>query len=117
MADSHEKILLTVDAIVNSGRCITDDYNDWVRLGFALQSELGEAGREPFRRLSAMSAKYPGDEECNKKYDSFMRSSRMGVTIATFFHMAKEMAGISCDASATVPSPPFTKKRVILLTH
>ncbi len=111
MADSHEKILLTVDAIVNSGRCITDDYNDWVRLGFALQSELGEAGREPFRRLSAMSAKYPGDEECNKKYDSFMRSSRMGVTIGTFFHMAKEMADISCDTSATVPSPPFHEKK------
>ncbi len=111
LADNHKRVLLIVDAVVASGHCITDDYDDWLRVGFALQSELGEMGREPFRRLSAMSAKYPGDEECNKKYDSFMRSSRMGVTIGTLFHMAKEMAGISCDICDIVTSPPSHEKK------
>lgn len=111
LADSHEKVMATVDAIVKSGHCITDSYDDWLRVGFALQSELGEAGREPFRRLSAMSAKYPGDEECNKKYDSLMRSSRMGVTIGTLFHMAKEMAGISYDSFDILTTPPSHEKK------
>ncbi len=97
MGDDHARVLRTVEAVLASGVSLCDDYCDWLRMGFALASELGEQGRTPFMQLSAMSANYCGDRECNRKYDSIMRSSRQGVTIGTFFHMASEMAGISCS--------------------
>lgn len=76
----------------SSGICLTDDYADWVEIGFALANELGESGRSFFHELSRMSSKYVA-AECDKKYDNCLRTGNGSVTIATFFQRAKD-AGV-----------------------
>ena len=112
-----------VNAIVSNGRCITDDYNDWLKVGFALAGHLGEGGRQYFHQLSSMSGKY-NQTECDKKYNNCLRSSGSGVNIETLYWMAGN-AGINlsefarehkndefCATCAIVPSAKNIEKDV-----
>ena len=87
-----------VKAIVSNGVCITDDYNDWLKVGFALAGALGEGGRQYFHQLSSMSSKY-NQTECDKKYNNCLRSSGNGVNIETLYWMAGN-AGINLSELA-----------------
>ena len=80
---------------------ITLGYQNWVRLGFALADGLGEAGRDIFHQLSQMNSEY-NYAECKKQFTNCMRSLCSGITLNTFFMMAKE-AGVSVT-SANPPS-------------
>lgn len=70
---------------------ITDDYDVWLKIGFAFANEFGEGGRELFHVVSQNSSKYKY-EEADSKYTSCLNSSTSGpsITIGTFFHIAKE---------------------------
>lgn len=93
-----EEIQCVVNRLVNGNIDITDDYNDWLRIGFALANELGENGRSVFHDVSRMSSKY-NPTDCDKQYDACLRSNKQGVTISTFFHMAKQ-AGVDISEVA-----------------
>lgn len=67
---------------------VVDEYGDWYRVGMGLATTLGEAGRELFHRLSALSPKYK-PAECDKKYNNLLQSSRGNITLGTLIHMAK----------------------------
>jgi len=71
---------------------LTANYDDWVKIGFALAHELGEMGRSYFHRISAL---YPGYSlaKADKKYDNCVKNQHPGVKINTFFYLAKQ-AGI-----------------------
>ena len=98
--DARGDIEEVTQRIENAGIDITADYGDWVKLGFALSEELGEHGRPIYHRLSRF---YPGYkyEECDKQYDHCLRSKGSGVTIRSFFQLAKEHG-----VSVSVPSIP-----------
>lgn len=66
---------------------LTNDYADWLKLGFAL-SELGECGREYFRIVSNQCGKYK-QGQCDRKYDDCLRSRRT-CGIGYFFNRCKE---------------------------
>ena len=68
---------------------ITADYNNWIQIGFALAHELGEMGRIYFHRISRIYAKYSAIQT-DKQYDSCMKTKTAGVTIKTFFYLAKQ---------------------------
>ncbi|WP_353884844.1 PriCT-2 domain-containing protein, partial [uncultured Prevotella sp.] len=70
---------------------MTQGYDNWLRLAFALSDGLGEAGRQIFDRLSQMNADYD-TRECNRLYDNCMKGNKGGITIATFFQMARDLA-------------------------
>ena len=66
---------------------LTNDYADWLRLGFAL-AELGEAGRGYFHTVSSQNQKYDR-EKCDRKFSECLRTaSRCG--IGYFFNRCKE---------------------------
>lgn len=66
---------------------LTNDYANWLRLGFAL-AELGEAGRGYFHTVSSQSQKYDR-EKCDRKFSECLRTaSRCG--IGYFFNRCKE---------------------------
>lgn len=66
---------------------LTNDYADWLRLGFAL-AELGEAGRDYFHTVSGQNQKYDR-EKCDRKFSECLRTaSRCG--IGYFFNRCKE---------------------------
>ncbi|MDP6923560.1 MAG: BT4734/BF3469 family protein [Candidatus Scalindua sp.] len=68
-----------------------DSYNEWLRVGFAIASELQEKGRKYFHRISSVSNKYD-PVACDKQYDQCIREyrSEKRITIATFFNYAKK---------------------------
>lgn len=101
--DDIETITQRIEA---SGIDLTNGYQNWVELGFALSSELGEAGRDYFHRLSRF---YPGynQQEADKQYDSCLKSHGTGITIKTFFQKAKD-AGI--DLRTRAPKSPISPK-------
>ena len=45
---------------------ITSGYTEWLKVGFAIASEFGEAGRRYFHDISALYTVYD-ETECDKK--------------------------------------------------
>jgi hypothetical protein len=84
--DSIEKVVSQIEA---QSLDITDGYENWLNLGFALSDELGESGREYFHRLSKFHPEYSYDA-CNKQYDNCLKSNNFGVTIRSLFYLAKQ---------------------------
>jgi hypothetical protein len=78
-----------ISQIENTQTDLTSNYDNWLKIGFAFAGQFGEAGREYFNRVSRFNVKYDSDN-CNKQYDSCIKSSGEGVTIKTFFHIVKE---------------------------
>lgn len=71
---------------------ITTSYADWRNLGFAFAHEFGESGRKFYHRVSRFYNGYTR-AETDKQYDQCLRSQGHGITIGTFFYLAKQ-AGI-----------------------
>ncbi len=72
---------------------ITGTYAEWRDIGFAFASEFGMAGRDYFHRVSRFYPKYSA-RSCDVQYDACLMSRGHGITIRTFFHLARE-AGIN----------------------
>ena len=94
-----ERVMSKID------RDITGDYNQWVRIGFAIASAYGENGRAYFQHVSAYSSSY-NPTICDKQYNQCLRNyNGGGVTISTFYYYAKQ-AGIEL----TDPKDEFIAK-------
>lgn len=78
---------------------ITANYSDWRDIGFAFADELGEAGRDYYHRISRFYSGY-SPTDCNKQYDNCLKAKGHGVTLKTFFHLAKQ-AGINISCTDT----------------
>lgn len=78
---------LVVDRILESHIDITDNYDDWMRIAFALAS-LGEPGEDLFLKVSSMSRKYNHDD-CTTKYNNIKEKTYGRCSIGTFFEIAK----------------------------
>ena len=84
----HTDVEALVSAVEATGIDITAAYSDWLAIGFALVSELGEGGRSLFHRLSRF---YPGYDvaEADRQYTACLRDGSREISIATLFHIAK----------------------------
>lgn len=79
---------------------ITAGYSDWCNIGFAIAAELGEAGREYYHRISRFYPKY-SQIDCDKQYDNCLNAKGHGITMKTFFHLAKQ-TGIDIHVATEV---------------
>jgi Protein of unknown function (DUF3987)/Primase C terminal 2 (PriCT-2) len=84
---------------------IAPNYSDWRDLGFALADELGESGRAYYHRLSRFYQDY-NSTEADKQYDACLKAHGHGVSIKTFYHLAKA-AGVSVSIPQPKKSPSF----------
>ena len=72
---------------------VTAEYENWLLILFGLSYSLGEAGREPFQRISR---NYPGysEKECDEKFDTVLEQDRTAidkpVTIASVYQIILE---------------------------
>lgn len=80
---------------------LTDNYEEWINIGFALANEFGESGREFFHRASALSSKYD-PRDCDKTFSSFLKRNKGGIGFATFVFYAKQ-AGVVIDYTKSTP--------------
>ncbi len=108
--DDLETIISRLEAVQTD---ITANYSDWRDIGFAFADELGEAGRDYYHRISRFYSGY-SSTDCNKQYDNCLKAKGHGVTLKTFFHLAKQ-AGINigctdttCRVQNTPHSPTLT---------
>lgn len=93
-----------IQRIANSGIDLTQgDYSRYLRLGFAVAEQWGEAGAERFHILCRANEKYDFDK-CEKQFKYCLRGSRTensgGVGIGTLYHYAKQ-AGIDTASQRT----------------
>jgi hypothetical protein len=82
---------------------ITSNYADWRNLGFAFAEEFGESGRYLFHRVSRFYPEYK-PTECDKQFDACLKATGHGITIKTFFYLAKQ-AGIEISHHAGSAGP------------
>lgn len=79
---------------------ITAGYAPWRDLGFALSDALGENGRPYYHRLSRLNPDYK-QTETDRQYNRCLRSKGHGITIRTFFQLAKDH-GISISVPRNI---------------
>ena len=103
-ADLETEVQQVVQALTSRGIDITVGYANWRNLAFALADGLGESGRSHFHALSSLHADY-NYVECDKQYTACLHGRGSGITIKTFFAMAKE-AGVQLRVSANSAKPP-----------
>jgi hypothetical protein len=96
--DLMAEVDMVVTRIEAAFEDITTGYADWVNVGFAFASEFGEAGRSFFHRVSRFYNGYTR-AETDKQYDQCLKAHGHGITINTFFYLAKQ-AGIEAKHGA-----------------
>lgn len=91
---NHKKIIYgetdldyVVKQITSRHINLVSDYSDWVKVGMSLASE-GNSARMLFHAISRVDSKY-NSKQCDTKFDNFLKSVDK-ISIATFFHLAKE---------------------------
>ena len=85
---------------------ITSSYSSWRDIGFALATQFGEQGRDYFHRVSRFYPDY-SFTECNRQFDSCLNAQGSGITIKSFFHLART-AGIAISVKPSVSLPDDT---------
>ena len=83
---------------------IAQNYADWRDLGFALADELGESGRAYYQRLSRFYKDY-NSTEADKQFDACLKAHGHGVSIKTFYHLAKSV-GVNVGIPKVKESSP-----------
>lgn len=97
----EQEVDMVCQTIEYYGIDMTNDYEDWRNIGFALAEGLGENGRSYYHRLSRQCISKYNESECNKAFDYYLRSAYSGtrIGIGTFFDYAKK-AGINIGTIA-----------------
>lgn len=85
----YEHVGVCVRKCQQRGVNLTEQYESWKEVGFALATAFGERGRDYFHALSAISTKYDYAEN-NRKYDNFLRSTQGKYTLGTLFSLFKQ---------------------------
>lgn len=74
-----------INALEQSGIDITDTYEKWRDIGFAISEEYGEVGRDYYHRISRNYAGYD-HKECDEQYNKCLHAKGHGISIATLYH-------------------------------
>lgn len=94
--NSDEKALLACEYAVRYQIDMTESYDDWMKIGFALAS-LGEFGRELYHMVSSVNKKKYNAHDTDRKFTAFLRDGKR-IGIGTFFHYCQRF-GVRCDGS------------------
>ena len=85
--DLKQQEILKLINFLNSDR--SENYDDWLKVGFVICNELKENGRSIYHQFSSTSTKY-SKKETDQKYNSFFNDVENKLTIATLKMMARE---------------------------
>ena len=84
----EKRVEMALHHIEQQGIDITARYHDWYRIGMALASHYGEAGRDYYHRLSRFYPRYT-IEETNKQYDRCLRYNTHRIHIGTLLYLIR----------------------------
>ncbi len=94
--DNHAKVEQLINKIRLTQTDITEGYDNWLKVGFALAEEFSESGRKYFHQVSHWHSGY-NKTECDNQFTNCLKAKGVGVSIASFFHLCKEY-GITLDS-------------------
>ena len=100
--DRHAAVERILQQLENNSLDLTGSYDNWLKLAFALSS-LGESGRSYFHRLSRFHPEYD-PAESDLQFSRCLESKGSGISLGSFFHMARE-AGIPLSEAAASGAP------------
>lgn len=86
-----------------TGTDLTVNYDDWLKIAFALVDEFGELAAAYFHRISKFYPKYT-HEECEKKYSKCVKTNGSGVKIEPLFHYAKQAGYVIEPKTIQIPN-------------
>ena len=89
VGDPIDCLSRVVEAVNQRGIDFAPDYHTFYRVGCALVSHLGEAGRATFHDLCRHSFKY-NPQDADRQYTICLNSSRGDITIGTLFYYAQQ---------------------------
>jgi hypothetical protein len=80
---------------------ICEDYDRWLKVGFAFADKFAESGREYYHLVSGISEKY-NENRVNRQYDYCLRNAKnlKIATISTFYYYCKD-AGLQITSERT----------------
>ena len=90
---SIDDVDFVMDQITSRRVDIAPSYHDWLLVGFALSDKYGEGGRGRFHTISQYHETY-NQAKCDKQYDHCLKSGKSGISMNTFFYLAKQ-AGLT----------------------
>lgn len=85
----ESRFMQLLELIEGTGTDITDRRDYWRKIGMAIASNFGEAGRDYFLRISRFYSKFK-PWEANNQYDSFLRGGYRACTLNSIFWIAKQ---------------------------
>ena len=88
-SDTNTRVESLIQLLKANHADITSGYTEWLKVGFALASEFGEAGRRYFHDISSLYTGYDATE-CDKKYDECLKSDNGRTNISTLFYLAEQ---------------------------
>lgn len=91
-----ERLTAAVEA---KGVDIAPSYGEWLRLAFAIDTEMGENGKEYFRRLSALHVPSNAEDKIEKMWSSAHKNNKRKCSLGTLFFLA-EKHGVLCASEA-----------------
>lgn len=103
LQDDERKVAYCIGELKARNIDITNGYDKWLSLGFALAS-MGENGRAYFHDVSSIYPDYDS-KETDKKFDSCLKDNAGKVTLGTFFDECRK-AGVEYKAML-----PRTRKK------
>jgi len=85
--DDFNKLLKEV---VSRGINMAEDYDKWLKIGFAFSSKFGESGRNYYHLISSISTKYNA-KRTDQQYTYCLKSEGLNIaSISTFYYYCKE---------------------------
>lgn len=88
-SETRERVEAIISQIKEKRIDITENYKEqWLKIASALANEFGESGRSYFHTVSKFHPKY-NIRETDRIFDNILRHHYEEVTIASFFHIAK----------------------------
>ena len=90
--NARKRVEEIVSLLENKSIDITNGYDNWLKVGFAFASEFSEGGRDLFHQVSRLNSGY-NYQDADTQYTKCVNSHGSGITIATFYQMAKD-AGV-----------------------
>lgn len=84
--------------IISSGRNLADDYDTYLKIGFALADEFKESGRQYFHAISSVSNKYDS-KQCDRQYTHCISAGgSKKIKIGTLYYFCK-ISGIELKSN------------------
>lgn len=86
---SLDQLTSIADHLVEKSIDITKDYDDWIRIGYAIAHHFGEEGRSSYMKISSLYPKF-NEHEVNTKYDYMLQKNDGRTSFASLIYFLQQ---------------------------